>query len=160
MKWWKGNVYCYSFLVAFKFSSSWKIRPGWGENISYFSLVYYFQASSWVWKWIRTWGATLSFVCVCMGSVSMLLVGLISLDFHLKVPERNRHSWSEKRVGSLEEWLIFLEPKQSALNSPFRGHSLWGAQHLMNLTRIQEDAGSIPCLVRWVKELALLWAVL
>ena len=36
------------------------------------------------------------------------------------------------------------------------GTSFYGSM-VMNLTVIQEDAGSIPGLPQWVKDLALLW---
>ena len=50
-------------------------------------------------------------------------------------------------------------PQQELISKYFHTGVRIMAQQLRNVTGIHEDMGSIPCLARWVKDLALPWAV-
>ena len=71
--------------------------------------------------------------------IESMLENLVSLEFYYRVARSQTGTWQVRSsFGPKSEY-------------PMKGVPI-AAQLVKNLTRIQEDAGSIPCLAQWVKD--------
>ena len=101
-----------------------------------------------------------------------MTICLLSFSFLLELGVKIVFPWNGKKIGIIVVRRVSKDKEvlrnrilgwQIPPRSPEILRKMFGSSHSgsaeMNLTSIHEDAGLMPSLAQWVKDLALLWAV-